>query len=197
MNTNNKLFALISTVTMAWTGAAHALPSVDLITAMERGDTERATDLIRQGVDLRARTESGATALHAAAAYGYPEIAQMLLDAGADSGERGPNGNTPLLFAAQEGHVEVVRALLQSGADPAVANDVGSTAAGLAMGLGHREVAHELGATDVTDTPSPPSWLWTAGLLAAIGTGTTLLRRHRTGRRTADVRRHERYKQAV
>lgn len=176
---SNSLCVSMAAAVLVWAAAAHAVPSAALLTAMERGDRDGANYLISQGIDLRVRTESGATALHVAAALGYPLIAQMLLDTGANPEELGPNGNTPLLFAAQEGHAEVVGVLLQAGADPLTTNDFGATAVGLALGLGHRDVVSEFGRTILTADASPPNWLWATGLLAAAGISVTVFRRHR------------------
>lgn len=197
---NNVLSTISSAlVVLVLTSAAVAAPYTDLITALEGGDTNVAADLLRQGVGLRARTESGATPLHVAAAFGYPEIVRMLLETGADAGERGPNGNTPLLYAAQEGHAEVVRVLLQAGADPGHENDFGMTAAGLALGWGHRDVTAELGETALAgdEDSRAPYWLWAAGLLAAAGIGSVELRRRYAGPWSARGRRRNCCKQAA
>ena len=61
-----------------WASVVFAPADADLITALKRGDTSRAADLLSQGVSLT-RTESGATPLHVAAALGYTEIVQRLL----------------------------------------------------------------------------------------------------------------------
>ena len=187
---NNSLYGITPAVALVlWASVAFAPADADLITALKRGDTNLAADLLSQGV-RQTRTESGATPLHVAAALGYTEIVQKLLEAGADAGERGPNGNTPLLYAAQEGHVEVVRALLRAGADPASENDVGATAAGLALGWGHREVAGALGLTVLSDDAdsSARSWLWTAGLLTAAAIGAAWFKRY-VGRRSGHAHR--------
>ena len=198
---NNSLYSLTSVFSVAlllWASAAFASADADLITTLKRGDTSLAADLLSQGVDLHTRTESGATPLHLAAAFGYPEIVRILLEAGADTGARGPNGNTPLLYAAQEGHAEVVRVLLRAGADPEAENDFGATATGLARGWGHRAVSRELGMTALTDVAdsSVGSWPWVAGLLAAAATGAALFRRY-TGPGWGRARCRELWKQAA
>jgi ankyrin repeat protein len=170
---NNKLYrGILILFALSWpSAAALAMPVSNLIDALKAGDTVLATELLGQGDVLHARTASGATPLHAAAAFGYPETVRMLLEAGANAGERGPNGNTPLIYAAQENHAEVVRMLLRAGADFRARNDFGATAAGLARGRGHREVAAEIGAAAQTGgaDSSVRNWLEGAVLLAVAG----------------------------
>ncbi len=51
--------------------------------------------------------------LHAAAGFGYPEIARDLLRKGIDANISDQNGVTPLRLAAQNGHLEVVKHLIE------------------------------------------------------------------------------------
>ena len=65
-------------------------------------------------VDARqneATRDTGATALHAAAASGHVEIAPFLIERGADSHAPLRNGRAALGIASQSGHSEVVRFL--------------------------------------------------------------------------------------
>jgi ankyrin repeat protein len=62
-------------------------------------------------IDVNARNELGATALHYAAALGDPEMVRSLLHKGADADARDVGDRTPLTMAIEQGKVEVVRIL--------------------------------------------------------------------------------------
>lgn len=64
-------------------------------------------------VDLNARNEQGATALHLAAIKGNERLARSLLDAGASPSIRDRAGRTPALLAVAVGHVDMA-ALLEA-----------------------------------------------------------------------------------
>jgi ankyrin repeat protein len=58
------------------------------------------------GLDLQAREESGATALHIAAGRGYTDIVRRLLAAGAEASVADGAGRTPADVARLQGHGE-------------------------------------------------------------------------------------------
>jgi ankyrin repeat protein len=62
-------------------------------------------------VDLEAADDSGATALHHAAARGYVEVAQLLVTNGAELDSKNAEGLTPLAMARQKHHPKMVRYL--------------------------------------------------------------------------------------
>ena len=110
-------------------------PIAELYEALEVGDLEKISSLLKDGVDPNFRDERGGSALHFAIYFqgGNPEVVQMLLDAGADPNYqdlRGPEGGTPLhqalLFHGT--NLELVQALLDAGADPTVENKDQETA---------------------------------------------------------------------
>ncbi len=70
--------------------------------------------LIKAGADVNARSHSGFTALHLAAANGIPEMVTMLLRAGANVGDATDGGKTALDYAMEAGHDAVVN-LLEGG----------------------------------------------------------------------------------
>ena len=72
-----------------------------LIIAVRSGDLEEVRFLLKNGVDVEARTAYGRSALHEAALYGLPEIASLLIERGADVNARNPRGETPLFYAEE------------------------------------------------------------------------------------------------
>ncbi|MBC6405800.1 MAG: ankyrin repeat domain-containing protein [Rhodospirillales bacterium] len=60
------------------------------------------TRCLKAGTDLNARTKSGSTPLHRAAARDNAEAVASLLDAGADGGARNKAGQLPVDLAEEE-----------------------------------------------------------------------------------------------
>ena len=69
----------------------------------------------------------GQTALHWAAASGYPTTCELLLSRGADPSIQDKSGETALHKAAWRGSVECVQVLLAHGASPEVRNAQGQS----------------------------------------------------------------------
>lgn len=69
--------------------------------AAKAGDHEALTKLIKSGVDVNARDDSGGTALHKAAHSKSAENVKTLIEAGADVNAYGSFGATPLHTAAR------------------------------------------------------------------------------------------------
>jgi ankyrin repeat protein len=95
-----------------------------LMAAIYGGDRDTIGYLLEQGVDLKAKTRSGYTALYAAAARpGNADLVGLLLEKGADPNARvqitEPAADlfTPLLVAALHGDAKTVQLLLDRGAD--------------------------------------------------------------------------------
>ncbi len=78
-----------------------------------------AAALLDAGADVNARSPTGRTPLHEAAAYASdPEVIELLVAAGADVKARDLNGYTPMHSAAWYNHrPEVMAALIAAGAD--------------------------------------------------------------------------------
>jgi ankyrin repeat protein len=79
------------------------------------GHREVAAALLARGADVNAGA-GGNTALHAAAGFGWPEIAVLLLDHGADVAAKDYEGKTPLATAVKNNHQEVAELLRERGA---------------------------------------------------------------------------------
>jgi ankyrin repeat protein len=94
-----------------------------LMAAAYAGDLDAATWLIEHGVDVKARTESGCTALNGAAVSGNAGIVKLLLDRGADPNVQYQEPDTigdfqtPVTNAAWRGDAACLRLLLAHGAN--------------------------------------------------------------------------------
>ena len=83
--------------------------------------------LVEKGADLSITNNSGSTAIHFAAAFGYIEILMFLLNTFANESDHlalnhavnavGDFGETPLYNAASRGHAEAIRLLIDWGAN--------------------------------------------------------------------------------
>lgn len=91
------------------------------------GTAEHVKLLLDAGAAVNATSESGATALMAAA--GDPVKSAMLIEAGADVNARSQSGGTALMAAAsRDSNADLVRALLARGADARAVSSDGDTA---------------------------------------------------------------------
>jgi ankyrin repeat protein len=84
--------------------------------AMKR-DLAAVRALLRQKADVNATQADGATALHWAAYYNAPELADVLLAAGASPTKANRDGATPLQLACISGSASMIERLLKAGAD--------------------------------------------------------------------------------
>jgi ankyrin repeat protein len=69
--------------------------------------------LEQPGVDVNAKNDQGATAMHLAAVKGNEELARALLDAGASVRIQDRKGRTPAAMAVAAGHDELAALLGQ------------------------------------------------------------------------------------
>ena len=118
----------------------------DLTQSCREGNLKRVEQILKSGVEVTAKDESGWFPLSVAAAHGQVEVMQFLLKEGANINERTSKQNTPLIFAASRGHLTAVQLLLNQGADPKLTNRDGETAAAAAKDGGYPEVAKAIDA---------------------------------------------------
>ena len=97
---------------LAHATGAHGIPV--LFFAAMSGDRGIAELLRRHGASVNAG-EGGNMALHAAAAFGRPRMAEWLIANGAKIDVPSYNGQTPLALAIDRGHHDVAELLRQHG----------------------------------------------------------------------------------
>jgi ankyrin repeat protein len=121
--------------------------------------------LLRDGIDVNAETEGGATALHLAFDHHKLKIAKVLFDNGANPDVKDNLGETPLNRLLkntnfnEDPHLDAVQLLLEHGANPNVQDNDGVTLLQLASRKGMPEVTRlllEYGAKDATENDQTP-----------------------------------------
>ena len=92
-----------------------------LIDAVKNADAGAIRALLKQGVDVNARSGDGTSALHWAVYRGDREAAGLLLQSGASVNAATDLGITPLWMACTNGSTALIARLLEAGADPNIA----------------------------------------------------------------------------
>lgn len=87
--------------------SARADVNEDLLRAILRNDIPSVFRLVQAGADLNARSRTGNTPLHEAAALGHRDIVQILVDGGASASIRNNAGYTPLDWATRRGYPQI------------------------------------------------------------------------------------------
>ncbi len=108
------------------------------------GIVSLASTLIRDGVDVNAKSGEYDSALQAASANGHVEVVRLLLDHGADVNAQGGLYDNALQVASARGHHEVVRLLLDHGADVNAQGGLYDNVLQVASARGHHEVVRLL-----------------------------------------------------
>ena len=130
------------------------MPATPLHAAAARGDVARIRELVKDGADINARDDLGATALYWAARGGHPlgphkcgtedpqrvAVIATLVELGADPNlqDRRPkgwgrsSGWTPLFVALHHAQFTSARVLLEHGADPNLLSDQGMSVMAMA-----------------------------------------------------------------
>lgn len=120
--------------------------SEDAFAALEKGDTQRLRELLRNGTNPDARNEKNETLLMGAARHNNKEAAEALLRKKADPDQTNENGDTALMIAAATGSTDVARALTSSYADVTITNNDFETASDIAIRCKRPGMAEELDA---------------------------------------------------
>ncbi|GHT20696.1 hypothetical protein FACS189419_00260 [Planctomycetales bacterium] len=101
---------------------------ISLHIAANNGNVAVVKYLVSKGADVNAKTESGGTLLHVAAAWNENvEVAKYLVSKGADVNAKTESGFTPLHAAIQNENVEVAKYLVSKGADVNAKTELGET----------------------------------------------------------------------
>ena len=104
-------------------------PDITLFNAAVAGNLEAVKQHIAAGTDLNQVDPnplgSKGSSLHAAAAFGYTEVAVALIEAGADVNQKENEGQTPLHTAALFCYPKIAQALLDNGADKTIKDNDG------------------------------------------------------------------------
>ncbi|XP_041895624.1 ankyrin repeat and death domain-containing protein 1A isoform X2 [Corvus kubaryi] len=115
--------------------------------AAKRNDTARMEELIKRGVDIKAKNNTDRTALHWAAGAGNVDAVRLLLDHDVpvddeDSVQRRPLhfGMNALLLSAWFGHLQVLHILISAGAKISCVNRHGMNLLHCAAQRGHIQV---------------------------------------------------------
>jgi uncharacterized protein len=103
------------------TAAVWAADRASLIEAAKNADTDALRALLKQGVDVKAASADGTTALHWASYRDALESADLLIRAGANVNAANDLGATPLWNASLNGSTAMVGRLLEAGANPNLA----------------------------------------------------------------------------
>jgi ankyrin repeat protein len=144
-----------------------------LIVAAAKNDVAQVRALLAgkgdKQADVKARDESGRTALLAATHANSIEAARLLIAAGADVNAKDRIEDSPFLYAGAEGRNEILKMTLAAGADLKSLNRYGGTALIPAAHHGHPETVAIL-LTTAIDKDHVNKLGWTA-LLEAIVLG--------------------------
>ncbi|XP_071507715.1 ankyrin repeat domain-containing protein 27-like [Diadema antillarum] len=97
-----------------------------------------------RAVTASSRDNRGCTPMHAAAAYGYPDVVHALMRRGGEVNATDYHGSTPLHLACQRGHQHVTLLLLAKGAMVGIEDNDGNRPLHLCSANGHEECVKAL-----------------------------------------------------
>lgn len=106
--------------------ASPSAPAVSLEAALLGGDDHAVRNHIMAGTDVNAKSATGDTPLHIAAAMGRVYAAEVLIGAGAELETKNTAGVTPLFNASFFGHTEVLSVLIEAGANKGATDQQGT-----------------------------------------------------------------------
>jgi twitching motility protein PilT len=103
------------------------------------GQTDRMNSMLKEGLNVDLKDQTGSTALMLASAYGHTEIVQALIEHAADPNVRDNNGLTALMRAAMRDNPDVIRTLALAQADINAKSTSGNTPLMIAGSAGNYE----------------------------------------------------------
>jgi ankyrin repeat protein len=135
-------FALASCLCLP--ARAEAAADNPLVQAAAAGNMPAVLALLKQGQDVNAPGQDGATALHWVVRADDLDTADALLEAGAKVSAANALGITPVYLAAENGNASMLRRLLDAGADVNTADRTGDTLVMAAVRAGSLEAVRLL-----------------------------------------------------
>lgn len=145
---------------IAGTVAAQGEPQ--LVAAVKGRDLAKVRALLKQKVDVNARSSDGATALLWAVHADHAETADLLLGAGADPNLANDYRVTPLSAACTNSSALMVERLLKAGANPNLPAGTGETPLMSCAGTGSAEAVGKLIASGADVNSAEPALKQTA-----------------------------------
>lgn len=139
-----------------------------LLKAVELGETDTVSKLIKDGANSNAKDSENRTATMIATYNNDAATAKVLIDAGADVNVRDNMKNNPFLYAGAEGYLDILRLTIEAGADPSIVNRYGGTALIPASEHGYVDVIKELLTNTDIDVNHVNKLGWTALIEAII-----------------------------
>lgn len=160
---------------MVFAPIIHATPisgGMNVHQAAKQNNATLIAQLLKDGAQIDARDDSGATALLVATHANAVDAAKVLIDAGADVNAKDNIHDSPYLYAGARGHLDILNMTLAHGADLKSTNRFGGTALIPASERGHVDTVRTLIEAGV-DVDHVNNLHWTALLEAVIlGDGT-------------------------
>jgi ankyrin repeat protein len=161
-----KLSSLVGSMLMV-AGAAAATGDLRLVEATRNQDPQTVRALLKQRVDVDARSDDGATALLWAAHWNDLETADLLIRAGANVNLANDFRVTPLSLACTNGNARFVERLLNAGAHPDTPIATGETPLMTCAGTGTADAVRLLIARGADVNGKEPSQNQTVLMWAA------------------------------
>ncbi|XP_002200002.2 ATP-dependent clpX-like chaperone, mitochondrial isoform X1 [Taeniopygia guttata] len=125
---------------LAWEGDSLLQSEKEFHDAAKRNDTARMEELIRRGVDIKAKNNAERTALHWAAGAGSVDAVRLLLEHDVPVDDEDSFGMNALLLSAWFGHLRVLQILVNAGAKINRVNRNGRNLLHCAAQRGHIQV---------------------------------------------------------
>lgn len=114
------------------------------LTAVKKGRTKQAEDLVAAGASCNATDNIDQGALHLTSHHGSKDLMQFLHSHGTPVDTADKDGNTALHAHAAAGNISGVQQLLQMGANPNAVNNLGETAVVMAARVNEFEFLQEI-----------------------------------------------------